>query len=1280
MTRTLPTFLRGRLLRKVMAAVMIVWFVCGASFLVVREVIVPHVGEFRLQIAAAIGDAIGRPVAIEALSADLSGLRPRLHLSGVRLLDREGRQALRLEAVDATVGWSSILRGVPYFHRLEFGGPQLSLRREADGELYVAGTHVERGGSDSAFSDWLFAQHEIVIRNASLDWSDAMRGAPDLHLDEVDFRMRRSGGHYRFGLRARAPAELAQMVDLRGDLSSSTPREVASWAGQIFVAVDEADLGGWRSWVDYPVPLTGRGGVRAWIGVERGTIDSLALNLALDDVHTVLGEGLPELDLQSVRGRFSGRRTSSGFDLSLAGLQLVTGDGVRVEPTDVGLTWRDATKEGTFTSNRLDFGALARLTGHLPVDPAVRERLAAFEPRGRVEDVRVAWRGPADQLQAWKVHARFFDLGLEPQGAIPGMSGMSGEVDGDERAGRFRLAGNRATLELPTVFPEPRLGFSMLRADGGWSRAGERLQIGIDSLNFENPDAAGSASGHYWPAAEGPGEIDLTARLTRADTQAVWRYLPRVVNDDTRNWLRHGIVGGRVPDARLRLKGKLADFPFRDGKSGQFLVTTRVFGARLDYAEGWPSITGIDGEVRFEGPGMRITAERAQIFGAALAGVVADVPDLDARHGEIMTIRGRASGPTAEFLRFVSESPVSRHIDGFTDGMRAEGFGALDLKLVMPLRNIDSTTVRGDYRFTGNRLWVVNGLPPFVDAVGTVKFTEKDLAIPEARARLYGEPVRLSAATGKDGGVSFVAAGGAKLQAVREAHDWPVLEHVSGTAQWQAQVDVRAQGSHVAVQSDLSGVTSSLPEPLNKSAAAAWPVNVALDFPAGGQRESVRVNLDGRAELRFERRRSGDNWEIARAGLGIHTAAPESDRGLILAVKTDDLDVDAWRKALDPAGGGAGPSGGKMPLTVAAVDLDARRVTALGHSLSAVRLNARADAGGWKGRVASHEAEGEFDWRDSGDGTLRARLKRLALGGDKGEPETGGDGERDDAGEEPQRLPALDVVVDQFAVRGVEFGKLELQARNRGGMWHLDSVAVSNPDGRLAGSGQWRPGSRPQTDLDFRLETRNVGQLASRLGYGEVVRGGKAVLAGRMAWRGAPTHIHYQSLNGTLMVQAEDGQFRKLEPGVGRLLGVLSLQALPRRLTLDFRDVFSEGFAFDSISGSIKTTGGVMRTDGLHIRGPAARIKMSGSVNLEDETQDLRVTVQPTLSESVAIGTAAGLINPVAGVVAYVAQKALSDPLEKLFAYTYAVTGNWSDPKVEKISVAAPTASRSNQE
>ena len=359
--------------------------------------------------------------------------------------------------------------------------------------------------------------------------------------------------------------------------------------------------------------------------------------------------------------------------------------------------------------------------------------------------------------------------------------------------------------------------------------------------------------------------------------------------------------------------------------------------------------------------------------------------------------------------------------------------------------------------------------------------------------------------------------------------------------------------------------------------------------------------------------------------------------------------------------------------------LAADEVRAFGHTLKAVDLRAEADAGGWKARLESDIADGAFDWRKAGDGALRARFRHLRVGqedaqggNEGGSGRSVGEGDGGAAQTEPveeappRRLPALDVVAEQFELRGLALGRLEVFARNRGGLWQLERFNLANDDGRLAGSGQWQAEGRQRTRLDFTLQTPDVGRLSQRLGYPDVVRGGQARLSGQLGWQGAPTRIDYPSLDGSLKLESGSGQFNKLEPGVGRLLVILSLQALPRRITLDFRDVFSEGFAFDRISGSIDVAAGVLRTEDLEIRGPAARVKMTGAADVVAETQDLRVLVQPTLSESIAIGAAAGLLNPAVGVITYLAQKVLSDPIEKLFAFEYAVTGAWSDPQVAK--------------
>lgn len=1256
-----------RPVRGLVGLLLVLYFLAGATLLVLREVVLPQVDDFRPQIAALIGRAVGLPVDIDALSADWSGLRPRLHLVGLTVRDAAGRQALRLQAVDATLAWSSVLRGMPYFHRLEIRAPDLALRREADGGLFVAGVQVNTGQGEGGVADWLLAQREVVVRGATLTWNDHLRAAPELRLEGVDFRLYRQRGRHRFGLRATPPAALASQIDLRGDLGGVAV-DRRHWSGQLYVRLDWTDLGAWRPWIDYPIELAGSGGVQAWIDVDGGRSAAVTADLALDRVTARLGANLPELRLASLRGRLSAGRTERALTVATRALALRTDDGVVVPPTDLELAVEragdGAATGGRVRLNAVDIAALARLTRHLPVDPSVHRRLAAFDPRGRISDLRLEWLGPVAAPTHWEVHARLEDMGLAARESLPGIGGLDGEIDGDERAGRFRLAGEDAWLDLPSVFPEPRLRFSALRAEGGWQRRDGRPEIVLDSATFENPDASGSASGRYRLAASGPGEIDLSARLQHADGAAVWRYMPLVVNVDTRDWLRHSITGGVVPEARLRLRGDLAHFPFRDGRDGQFLVTARMAGARLDYAAGWPGIDGIDGELRFEGAAMRIRADRGKIFGTALSGVVVEIPDLDAPGGQLLTVRGRVAGPTAEFLRFIDESPVSSRVGRFTAELRAEGAGTLDLRLAMPLHHIDDTRVDGEFRFAGNRIRVVDGLPPVEDAAGRVKFTGDSFAIPEARGKLLDGPLQLTTAQEPGGGLTFHARGAASVAALNRLQHWPLLAQLSGTTPWQADVTVAGDSARVAVRSRLGGIASSLPEPLNKSAAEEWPLEVVVDYPTA-TRQLIRAKLADRIAVELQRRRSGQDWVVERGGVGVYQPVQAAESGLMVTARLPQLDADAWRRVLDTADGAPAQDGSGAPaLPLAGIALHAEQMRVFGQTLNGFDLHATTEGEGWKGRILSREAEGEFTWSSPGEGALKARFRHLALGGGDG---AGDDDEGAAAEAPPRHLPGLDVVVDRFALRGVDMGRLELTAKNRDGQWLLDSLALANSDGRLSGSGRWRPGPAPHTWLDFRLESRDVGRLMQRFGYADAVKNGNAQLSGELDWRGAPTRLDYPSLSGKMQLDVGKGQFKKVDPGVGRLLGVLSLQSLPRRITLDFRDVFSEGFAFDRISGSIEVASGVMHTDDLEIRGPAARIAMRGLADIGAETQDLRVLVQPTLAESVAIGAAAGLINPVAGVVTYLAQKALNDPIEKLFAYEYGITGTWADPKVEKL-------------
>jgi uncharacterized protein YhdP len=276
--------------------------------------------------------------------------------------------------------------------------------------------------------------------------------------------------------------------------------------------------------------------------------------------------------------------------------------------------------------------------------------------------------------------------------------------------------------------------------------------------------------------------------------------------------------------------------------------------------------------------------------------------------------------------------------------------------------------------------------------------------------------------------------------------------------------------------------------------------------------------------------------------------------------------------------------------------------------------------------------------------------------------------------------PSVDIVADSFRLKEHDLGKLELTAQPNGSDWRIESLKLGSDDGTLTASGWWRGAGRaPTTQLDTDLDVRDSGKYLARFGMPDAVRGAPTHIHGSLEWSGSPQEFDYPSLNGKFTVETGRGQFVKLDPGLGKLLGVLSLQALKRRLAFDFQDIFGEGFAFDEITGDVRVQDGVMKSDNLKIVGPSARVTIAGEANIASETQKLQVRVQPTLSGTISAGAAALLLaNPIVGVAVgagtLLAQTAMKDPIEQMFSYEYAVSGSWSDPVVERSGRRPATA------
>ena len=1248
--------------RAIEALAWIAFFVFATLVLALRFWLLPDIERYRGDIVAAIERSVGLPIKIGGIEAGWLGLRPRISLSDVHLYDHQGREVLALPSIRNVVSWRSLLYGQIRLHSLAVDGPRLDVRRDADGALYVAGMKLAADG-ERHFADWLLGQEEIVISNAEIEWRDEKRAAPPLALSALNLRLRNSGDQHSIGLTARPPEELGSSVELRAQLEGGSATDPAAWNGRLYAQLGYTDLAAWRAWIDYPLDVrAGQGAIRVWTTLENGRVKEGTADVALSNVSARLAHNLAPLELVSVRGRLQGRTLRDGYEFSGRGVALSAENGLAIPATDFqlvlkpGATGADAS--GAAAANVVELEPLAQLAATLPLPADVRRLLADLAPRGRLLDTKLEWGGDLAAPKRIAVRGRFADLGTRARGEVPGFSGLSGSIEASEAKGSVSLASRKAELDFPRIFPEPRIPLETLNGRIDWERQGEhQVAVRFSSLNFSNAHLSGNASGAYTYTGSGRGTIDLSAQLNRADGAQVARYLPlpEIMGKATRDWLAAGIVSGQASDVRLRLRGELRDFPFADPAKGQFLVSARVEKGVLNYANGWPLVYDIDGELLFERDRMEIVGRRGTLLGAQLANVRVGIPSLVARE-RLVVISGQADGNTGDFLKFIDATPVKRMTGGFTESMSAVGKGKLHLKLELPIGNLAATKLAGEYQFANNSLTLHPQLPPVERASGKVSFTESTLTVNDVRGRLFGGPLAVSGGSRPGGGgIEVVAKGEATLAGLRPVFDSPWRRYLSGAAAYSATLQVRDGRTRISVESPLRGISSALPAPLAKSAPDALPLRIEVVPADGGARDRISLTLGRLAAAEFDLRRQGEAMVVQKAAIwltpspGQPVQLPEQP-GTRIYGSLAALNIDRWIALANSDGGGA-----------VAVDLDVKigALDVYGKRINEVSMRGAVDAAGWSAMLTARELAGNLSYRS---GQLIARLTHLQVPEDY-------PGAKPQELSQPKDLPAVDLITERFIYHQRELGRVEVVAQPAGEDWRLEKLAWVSPEASLTGKGIWRPGSPSRTSADFELAATDCGKFLERVGYASLVKGGNARLQGSLAWNGDPLAIDYPSLSGHVQMQAEDGQFLEVDPGLGKLVSLMSLQALPRRLTLDFRDVFSKGFQFDRIAADAQINRGLMAIREFRMRGSAAQVEMSGEVDLANETQDLRVRVVPSLGDSAS--TVLAFLNPLLVFPAALAQRILKDPLGHIFAFDYSISGTWDDPKVAKMGVNA---------
>ena len=915
--------------------------------------------------------------------------------------------------------------------------------------------------------------------------------------------------------------------------------------------------------------------------------------------------------------------------------------------------------------------------------------------------------------------------------AIPGFNHLSGSLDASDKGGRFILDSSDLTLNLSGYFVDPLMPFNRLQMDADWRFApGDQLIFHVAKMEAQQDKMHLSLSGkHILPLLKSstsqPGEADITAQITGFDLKELDRYIPADTEINLRNWLVKGILSGTADHVTARIKGDLAYFPFSSNDTkvrskGEFIVKGNLIDAKLDFTAGalsdfgnaplWPFIENIKGTFVFDRNRMEIDGKTAKTQGADLRDVKAIIPDL-LSHNPLLTIDGSVNTNLQTMLSYVAASPVDNWLGHFLKDTKATANSGLRLKLQLPLQHIIDAKVSGTLQFANNDVQLQPDIPLLKSVNGKLEFNERGVSIDMLKANALGGPVVISGGSQRDNSIRIRLDGTATGTGLVDYLPTNVRPHLSdkltGATRYSALIAVRQQRPEITIESALQGLAMNFPAPLKKTSNELQPLRIEL-LPVINSgvdsskfiQDDLKIQLGTMLRARYRRQKNVDSdsdWRVLSGGIGVNVPAPEPDKGLSANIETKVLNVDEWRALFNSTGGT--PSAGENASNTSTFDLSpyvsadtiavrTGELHIVEKQLDNVVLGLSHRNATWQANIDAKQISGHVNWNEGTSGkemgNVTARLSQLTI------PQSAASDVNDllTGKATGMQMPGLDIVVENFELFNKKMGYLELAASNQmnAGVseWLLSKVILKNPDAELKASGKWtsREGVGT-TQLDYALELTNTGQLLDRLGFANVMRGGRGKLSGSLQWHGLPYDIDIPSLGGKIELDLAAGQFLKVDPGAAKLLGVLSMQALPRRLTLDFRDVFSEGFAFDAITGTALIEQGTAKTDNLKMRGVSATVLLGGTADIAHETQQMQVVVIPIVNAGAASVVYGLAVNPVIGVGTFLAQLFLREPLARAFTFEYAVSGPWSAPLVTKIdhqqAIDAANAMRQGQ-
>ena len=1210
----------------------------------------PNIENIKNEIEDSIGIQTGGEVHIESLETYWNISNPSFLIKNFSITDRENEKTINLKTISFDISWLTLIKFKPILDEIIIGDLDIVVERTVDGKIKIAGIEIVES-KDSKFSDWILNQKSFKLINGKVVWKDHQRNAPELVFSNINFNYESptitayiNRHNYKFSSRISTGTE--QKIYGEGALDLDKIENLKNAGIKAIFNLHQFYLPSLKPWLNYPFDVNqGFGDLKLLIEARNWEANEVKTIFNIENFIGNFNKNQnKDINLKEFSGNMLFKNEKNTIKLIGNKLNLITRN-ININNAAFEMNKNkefNEVDEFKLKLNEINIKEVENFISQIPIFEDLTNNLKEKNPDGIIKNLILSWKKKEELI----LNANLLNFGINQSEKLPGVKNLNADIAIKNTSGSINVKSSNTSI-IADHYLRNTIDFSEINGNINW----DKNKIILNNFIFKNNDLDLKINSTYKNYLSKNPELSLKANSNLINIPSLKKYYFKQYGEETLHWLDTSLLAGQINNLAVNFNGPIHAFPFVNDKNepdtskGQFEVSADINNSFIEYGLGWPELDKFSFNLEVKNNGVYIKSQSGHVADNQIKDFYGEIKPFNTKK-PMLKIKAAFDSPAHKMIHFVKNSPVKDAAKGFLDQMVADGDGALDLNLFIPMADIDAMKFKGSYTFNNATLEnTAKGLPKFSKINAKANFDNDSFFIKDGYASTYDMPLKFSLLNSNEK-TSLNMKGSIDKNFFIKNFGLSWADKVSGSSPWEGIATLDESSTSLELTSNLVGLEINGPEPFVKKSNESK--NFQLTKKPGKHGNDLlafTLGNDINAKLRFDKNNK------VNGQINILTNEKfEKRKGLFVFANFNNINYTDFSSLLSPKTG----EKNENPITQAKINFNQLNLN--GYKLNRLETIINPTNNGSKISMYSNEVKGNALW-NAKENIITARFNKVII-----QPEnTLGDTSSKIEKVNFTNFPKIDFKCDELIYKDQNQGSVEFITENHTDELILKDFKLTHPWHQIKADIHWK--NKNQTtvsDMNFNWEVNKLRRTFDLFGYPNLVKDGTANVNGLISWDGSPFSFDKNIISGNFSVDARNGQILEAEPGVGRLFGLLTLQNLPKRLSLDFSDLFSKGFIFDSINAGVRIDSGVLKSNNFKMIGPAAEVKIDGQVDIVAETQNLHVSVKPFVSDSLSLAALAG--GPLVGAAAFIAQKVLKDPLNKILTDEYQIIGTWDEP------------------